>query len=106
VELDGPSSTIEDFGLNCPPCLKVEDDLQPEVAAVDCDGSVDTGVGVEANAGVWDETTTIGDDKLLAVAIAYAQELATVLIESVAGDATATGVVNEPEDVLADCHSG
>ena len=32
--------------------------------------------------------------------------LATVLIESVAGDATATGTVDVSEDVLTDCHVG
>ena len=44
-------------------------------------GSVDTGVGMEAKAGVLDEITTVGDELLLDVAIAYAQVLAIVLIE-------------------------
>lgn len=106
AEVDGPS-TIEDFGFNNWPLrLKVEDDIRPKVVAADCVGSADTGVGMEVKAGVVDEITTVGDDLLLDVAIAYAQVLAIVLMESVAGDATAIGVVDEAEDVLADCYSG
>ena len=44
--------------------------------------------------------TTVGDNTLFAVAIVQLQVLATVLIESVAGDTTVTGMVNVAEDVL------
>ena len=52
---------------------------------------------------VEEEITTVGDDMLFAVAIAYVQVVAIVLIENVAGDATATGMV---EGVLTDGHTG
>lgn len=49
---------------------------------------------MEVNEGVLDELTTVGDDILFAVAIVYAQVLAIVLIESVAGNAIATDIVD------------
>ena len=58
------------------------------------------GTGLEAEL---HEITTVGDDVLFAVAIAYAQVVAIVLIENVVGDATATGTV---EGVLTDGHTG